>query len=780
MLHALDLTHIPAKEIYPLGETFTGTAPNGQVLSLTNYYMTLDGQPYFGISGEMHYSRMSVDQWEEAVRRAKLGGLNFIATYVFWNIHEEVEGRFRFDGQRDIRRFCEICAREGMYVTLRMGPFNHGEMRNGGLPDWLYGKPYEVRSTDPGFLDAVRRFYSAVSEQVRGLMYADGGPIAAVQLDNEYEHSAAPWEMTTGIANEWTASGAGGRDYMLALLDIARETGLTPPLYTCTSWGGAITPDDVMLPLWGGYSYQPWIYSSYEGPHPASNCYIYRNIHDRSFRHARGSEFSYDPDTRPFACCEMMGGMACFYRYRFNLPYECVDAHTNTKLANGCNMPGYYMYRGGTNLRGETVPYTNEWQLPKMSYDYQAAIGEFGQLRPSYHRLRLLHIFCRSFQDVLCPTRTVLSSEQSDIAPTDTDTLRWAVRVQGDSGFVFLNNFQDHAPLSDKKDEDILLQLPGGDVTFRGLSLRAGENAVLPFGMDLGAARLVWASAQPITFLPDEADGTVWFFFAPAGMAPAYHLRGVSSVEGCTALLEDGMTVIRPDAVSSTVFSFTDAAGKRHTVVTLTREDSLSFYRMEIGGRQAAILCDAPVLPGEDGLQLEVNRPETRLCAWPAGILSDLVADVPGVASIEPCTVAALVGWRIRFADDPYAGMALVPRQAGPSRYLLDIPRDAFAGCRQLRMQVDCSGDIGHAFVDGELIHDHFCGGGDWVIRLDPWAEKLAEHPLTVYITPIREGSRVRTDSPMAAQKEEYDTMLAALHAAVLQPVRDVFLPITR
>ena len=81
-----------------------------------------------------------------------------------------------------------------MYVIVRIGPFCHGEVRNGGLPDWLYGKPFEVRSLDPGFLDYTRRLYREYAQQFEGLYYKYSGPIIAAQIENEYMHSAAPWE----------------------------------------------------------------------------------------------------------------------------------------------------------------------------------------------------------------------------------------------------------------------------------------------------------------------------------------------------------------------------------------------------------------------------------------------------------------------------------------------------------------------------------------------------------------------------------------------------------
>jgi len=37
-----------------------------------------------------------------------------------WSLHEEVEGQFRWDGQRDLRRYLELCKKHDMPVIIRM------------------------------------------------------------------------------------------------------------------------------------------------------------------------------------------------------------------------------------------------------------------------------------------------------------------------------------------------------------------------------------------------------------------------------------------------------------------------------------------------------------------------------------------------------------------------------------------------------------------------------------------------------------------------------------
>ena len=84
------------------------------------------------------YSRYPAEQWEEEILKMKAGGVNVVPTYVFWSLHEEVEGQYRWDGQRNLRGFIELCKKHDMPVIVRIGPWCHGEIRSGGFPDWLF------------------------------------------------------------------------------------------------------------------------------------------------------------------------------------------------------------------------------------------------------------------------------------------------------------------------------------------------------------------------------------------------------------------------------------------------------------------------------------------------------------------------------------------------------------------------------------------------------------------------------------------------------------------
>ncbi|MBR3765212.1 MAG: beta-galactosidase, partial [Clostridia bacterium] len=690
-MYELDLRHVAPKKIWKLGERFSGTAPDGSEISFTNYCMQMNGKPFFSVSGEMHYCRVSPDKWEDAVLKMKAGGVNIVSTYAFWIVHEEEEGVFRFDGCRDIRRFLDVCQKHGMMVIMRIGPFCHGEFRNGGLPDWLYGKPFEVREDNSGFLEATRKYFRALHGQMDGFYYSQGGCIIGTQIENEYQHSSAPWEITSGVSSEWVNGGRSGERYMLALKRIMQEEGIVTPFYTTTSWGGAVTPVEEALPLWGGYSYQPWIFYNRTGEHPATPEYIYRDNHNNANPRTYNFEPSYAPESRPYACCEMMGGMMCSYNYRFRMDMRAIDALANTKLGSGCNMLGYYMYKGGTNPTGVRTPYLNEGQVSKISYDYQAALGEFGQVRESYGRLKALHLFCQTFVEELAEAKTVLPEHLYDLRPEELAPLRYCVRVTGDSGFLFVNNFQDHIAMLDRRDEHVRLALPSGTVDFR-FSMAAGENAVLPFGVMLGSVRLDWATAMPMAQI-----GNTWFFLAPDGMKPVYCISGQEYAP------KPG-EVLRMDGL---------------TLVTLKREGVNQFYLL--GGR--AYLCDKPLVLDGDILRAESDDGLVNLRTWQDG------------------------AWKLHSLGQRREPLRIPLRQVGLGRYTAGVPQEALRGHKQVLLRVEYVGDIGHAFVNGRMISDNFCNGAPWEIRLDDHAEALTSDPLTIYITPVKKHVTVDVSS---------------------------------
>jgi len=147
----------------------------------------LDGKPFQIISGELHYARIPREYWRDRLKKARAMGLNTISTYVFWNAHEPKPGVYDFSGGLDVAAFIRMAQEEGLYVILRPGPYACAEWDLGGLPPWLLADPNIVlRSTDEKYLVPAEHWIKRLGQELSPLQIMRGGPILAVQVENEY------------------------------------------------------------------------------------------------------------------------------------------------------------------------------------------------------------------------------------------------------------------------------------------------------------------------------------------------------------------------------------------------------------------------------------------------------------------------------------------------------------------------------------------------------------------------------------------------------------------
>ena len=166
-----------------------GANPNSphRKLHVSGRQFLLDGKPLQIISGEMHYARIPREYWHNRLKMARAMGLNTISTYVFWNLHEPKPGVYDFSDQLDVAAFIRAAQDEGLYVILRPGPYVCAEWDLGGLPAWLLADPTIVlRSDDPKFTHPVARWLKRLGQELAPLQATHGGPILAVQVENEY------------------------------------------------------------------------------------------------------------------------------------------------------------------------------------------------------------------------------------------------------------------------------------------------------------------------------------------------------------------------------------------------------------------------------------------------------------------------------------------------------------------------------------------------------------------------------------------------------------------
>lgn len=447
--------------------------------------LIIDNHRVVPVMGEVHYSRIPKAEWNEEVKKIKDGGVTIIAVYIFWNHIEEQEGIFDWSGQRNLREFLQICKKEELPVVLRIGPFCHGEVRNGGIPDWMFDKGCGIREDNEIFLDHTASLYRQIFSQVQGLQWKDGGPVIAAQFDNEY-------------------GGAGS--YLLKLKEIAQNIGFDLPFYTRTGWPELQSPLPFgeMIPMYGDYADGFWDRSIEEGAGEYYKAFNFKNFRtptaiaseqlDLQSIDENDEVYSY-----PYFTCELGGGMMCSYHRRPYLYPEDAYSMAIVKLGSGSNLLGYYMYHGGTNPDGyfnslnetQRNPGINYNDLPVKTYDFQAPIGEFGQRNPHYYMLRKLHLFMKDYGETLAPMEAHFP-EPEDRPKGDDSSLRWAYRCSGDSAFVFVNNYERFRKLSPKKG----IQFNVANMVFpsRPMTIPTGTMCIFPIhigDIDYATAQLV-------------------------------------------------------------------------------------------------------------------------------------------------------------------------------------------------------------------------------------------------------------------------------------------------
>lgn len=198
-----------AKKFFPPpGVTSSSLVHHAFVINGKQFHM--DGKPYQIISGEMHYTRIPRDYWRDRLQKARAMGLNTITTYVFWNVHEPRPGVFDFSGQNDIAEFIREAQELGLNVILRPGPYVCAEWELGGYPSWLLkDRDVVLRSTEPKYTAAVSAWFARLAQEVSPLLLKNGGPIIAVQVENEYGAFGDDHAYLEGVKKQLIEAGLG-------------------------------------------------------------------------------------------------------------------------------------------------------------------------------------------------------------------------------------------------------------------------------------------------------------------------------------------------------------------------------------------------------------------------------------------------------------------------------------------------------------------------------------------------------------------------------------------
>lgn len=317
------------------------------ILKVEGNQLLLQKEPIQLISGAIHYFRIVPEYWEDRLLKLKACGFNCVETYVPWNLHEPKEGEYNFEGIANIEEFIRIAERLGLHVIVRPSPYICAEWEFGGLPSWLLADSnMRFRSYYEPYLEKVDRYYDVLLKKLQPLLQTNGGPIIAMQIENEY--------------------GSFGNDkkYLNYIKDAMIKRGIDVLLFTSDG------PTDLMLQ---GGTVDGILATVNFGSKPAE-----------SFDKLQ----EYFPNT-PNIVMEYWNGWFDHWGEEHHERDPGETAATFAKMLERGDSVNFYMFHGGTNFGFYNgANYDKVLQPTVTSYDYDCPVSETGDITPKFHTVR--------------------------------------------------------------------------------------------------------------------------------------------------------------------------------------------------------------------------------------------------------------------------------------------------------------------------------------------------------------------------------------------------------
>lgn len=728
-LYPLDLSK-PEPRTDELLPNQGGKAKEGTTYTATRNGFFINGKPWYPVSGEFHYVRMEPAFWDRELAKLRACGVDIVATYVFWNHHENPEGKWDWTGRRDLRKFLELAQRRGLKVWLRFGPYINAETTNGGIPGFAdKGK----RSNDPDYLRKVEAYFKELYAHTKGMFAIDGGPIVGVQLDNEFA--------------------GGDAKHITKLREMAVAAGMVAPFYTVTA--NSRFEKDTAIPLQGGYVYRGWEGGGGGG---AVSGFIFGTDEWTANTDLGGTY--YQTLDYPRGYCEMGTGSPMRGGNRFIVDPKHTIGTAYDAVGRGSNYLGYYMFHGGTQVPG----LNHGWPI---TYDFQAPLGEFGMMRESYALYRRLHTFVGTYAKELLDTRIVRDPEQI-MDPKQTKRLRYIGRFDKEGrGFVFIGNIQRNVAMPVFHDARIELSSPSGKTLFpdKAFTVPGDTYNFFPVKTDLGGgAELVSATVEPVAKITNPDEPNVFVYWRPAWTDGALTLGS-----GCTVKDASGKAVLNGDirtahapADQRSIYQVSVGGKTVARIVVLTDDESRRAFVAKVAGKSRLIL----------------TGPDTQISSIHPFVEFLATAGKPAFAEIFQSSGETVApGWTRaegsgffttyrRAASPAFAAPKLEP--AGkPGEWKISFSNNDWKNLAEARLDLSYLGGEGTLLVDGKEYSGDLYHGEPWHLDLLFFRDNLDK--LTIRISPWGNGisgvSKPEGDMP-SIENAEWRPLVRVLFTA--------------
>lgn len=353
-------------------------------VSFDSRSFSIDGRRVWLVSGTIHYAKVPRGLWRERLRAAREAGLNCVETPVVWGLHERGPGVFDFDGDLDLRTFIKTAAEEGLYCTLRPGPYVGDGYDFGGLPAYLHGvtgkKETRVafRENEPLFLEAVDRYFRAVMEQVGDLQVASTGTKGGHTDTNAPGRAAGGYHGEGGgpivmmqVEHAWECHSP-EQPYLQRLVSMLRQHGCLVPL---TNANNLWQPVEGTIDTWRGDLSLPAMMRQLAVVQPDTPTIVSHMSTTDDEAWGQEAPAALDADTLAYRIAGLVGVGA-----QFNL----ATFHAGTNLA----------FLGGAKTRS-----ASSYATTRGSSD--APLGEAGQRNESYQAIKRVCTFASQFGSIL-------------------------------------------------------------------------------------------------------------------------------------------------------------------------------------------------------------------------------------------------------------------------------------------------------------------------------------------------------------------------------------------
>jgi len=509
----------------------------------------LDGKPVFIYSGEIHYFRVPRGLWEDRLLKMKRAFLNSATIYFAWNWHEKEEGCFDFSGWRDLDEFLRLCEKHGLHVIARPGPYICSEWDFGGLPGWLIGRNIVPRSLDEGFMKHALRYYDHVIPEIRRHLATKGGGVILLQIENEYFWGNVP--------------------YLLRLYEASRERGIDVPI---------VHNVDRFL----------------RGTQVIDSIDIYPDPWALEWPLKEAESLASEQPDKPRMVMEFEGGWFTSFggklpTDRGSIPAEWTDMLLKTMVFEGFSLISFYMFHGGTNFgywTGKNIAST---------YDYQAAVREWGELGERYWVIRLVGGLLESFNEFFAS-----SVVDKTLVECDTPGIRVSSRTRGDEAFILVSNTSDQPA-----EAELRIRVMGT----RKIRVGGRKALVLPLNVNLANGWTLEFSTCQVFYSYDLNGRTILILYGEPGEqheAVLKHSNGARETVSFRIPEEDFIRVV-------------GEAPPRLLLVALSRQRAARTWFAEHWGKRIAIISGFNLLRefssdnGSLSMSIELKKGDGRL-----------------------------------------------------------------------------------------------------------------------------------------------------------------------